>query len=153
MPDDHRARLVGLNHIALEVGDVEAALEFYGRIFRFELRGSHKDDEGRRVMAFIDMGDQFIALNEGRTQAPDDHRHFGLVVDDPAHVMQLASEAGADLVEGSSNNFRDPWGNRIEIVQYRDVQFTKVPAVLRAMEVDGTKSDEARGQLEKKKMW
>jgi catechol 2,3-dioxygenase-like lactoylglutathione lyase family enzyme len=152
MTEDRRARLVGLNHIALEVGNVEQALDFYGRIFRFELRGSHKNDEGRRVMAFLDMGDQFLALNEGRTQPSDDHRHFGLVVDDRAHVMELAKAAGATLVEGSANNFRDPWGNRIEIVEYRDVQFSKTAAVLHAMGVDGAKSHDAKSQLAKKGM-
>ncbi len=152
MGDDKRARLVGLNHIALEVGNVEQALEFYGQVFRFELRGSHKNDDGRRVMAFLDMGDQFLALNEGRKQSPDDHRHFGLVVDDRAHVMELANAAGGTLVEGSTNNFRDPWGNRIEVVEYRDVQFSKTDAVLGAMDVNGEKSEGARSQLAKKGM-
>jgi catechol 2,3-dioxygenase-like lactoylglutathione lyase family enzyme len=152
MTKDRRARLVGINHIALEVGDVEQALDFYGRIFRFELRGSHEDEEGRRIMAFLDMGDQFIALNQGRTQPPDEHRHFGLVVDDRSHVMELAAAAGGTLIEGSANNFRDPWGNRLEIVEYRDVQFSKTDAVLRALGVNGDKSEDARRQIAGKGM-
>lgn len=147
MAQESKPRLVGINHVALEVGDVEAALEFYGKIFRFELRGQHEDAEGRRVMAFLDLGDQFLALNEGRTQPADDRRHFGLVVDDRSRVMDLARAAGGAPVEGSSNNFCDPWGNRIEIVAYRDIQFMKAPAVLTALGLDGTKSEDARRQL------
>ena len=152
MTEEARPKLVGINHIALEVGDLEAALRFYGSVFRFELRGEHRNDAGRRVMAFIDLGDQFLALNEGRTQPDDDHRHFGLVVEDRSRVMELAETAGASLIEGSSNNFRDPWGNRIEIVEYRDVQFTKTAPVLAAMGVDPAKSDDARKQLAEKGM-
>lgn len=152
MNDDTRARLIGLNHIALEVGDVEAALEFYAEAFRFELRGSHENDAGRRVMAFLDMGDQFLALNEGRDQPPDDHRHIGLVVDDRDGVLGRVEAAGGTRVEGSSNNFRDPWGNRFELVEYRDVQFSKTPAVLRAMGVDAHKTTAAQTQLEEKNM-
>jgi lactoylglutathione lyase len=122
-----RARLVGLNHVALEVGDVEEALAFYGRIFAFELRG--------RVpgMAFVDMGDQFLALSEGRVQPPDDHRHFGLVVDDKEAVRAALEEAGVEILRGRGLDFRDPWGNRVEVVDYRDVQFSKAPAVLDGM--------------------
>jgi catechol 2,3-dioxygenase-like lactoylglutathione lyase family enzyme len=152
MQDDHRARLIGVNHVALEVGDVDAAVEFYGRVFRFELRGEHRDDSGRRVMAFLDMGDQFLALNEVAEAHRDGHRHFGLVVDDRAHVLELAEAAGGQPVEGSKNNFRDPWGNRIEVVEYRSVQFTKVPPVLDALGVDGTKTDDAQRQLRDKGM-
>lgn len=152
MTDDPRPRLVGINHIALEVGDVEEALDFYGAIFRLELRGDHKDDEGRRDMAFLDMGDQFLALARHDGPGPDEHRHFGLTVDDRSRVMELAEAAGAGLIEGSANNFRDPWGNRIEVVEYRDVQFSKTPAVLQAMGVDGTKSEDAKAQLARKGM-
>src|SRR3712207_3519411 len=113
------ARLVGINHVALEVGDIEDAVAFYGRVFEFELRG--------RVpgMAFLDMGDQFLALAEGRDQGPDPERHFGLVVDDRAAARRALEEAGAELVDGRGLNFRDPWGNRVEVVEYADVQFTK----------------------------
>jgi lactoylglutathione lyase len=122
-----RPRLVGLNHIALEVGDLEEALAFYGRIFEIELRGR------MQTMAFIDIGDQFIALSEGRTQAPDRARHFGLVVDDKEAVRAALAEAGAEILPGRGLDFRDPWGNHVQVVDYRDIQFSKAPAVLRGM--------------------
>lgn len=146
MSNDQKPRLVGINHVALEVGDIEEALTFYGAIFRFELRGR---SEG---MAFIDMGDQFLALSEGRTQNPDSDRHFGLVVDDRSHVRTLAKAAGAELVEGQFLDFLDPWGNRIEVVEYRDLQFLKADRVLNALGVSPDKSDEARDELGRKGM-
>ena len=132
-----RPRLVGLNHIALEVGDVEEALEFYGRIFEFELRGR----AGR--MAFIDMGDQFIALAAGRTQPPDAHRHFGLVVDDKEAARRGLQEAGVDVQPHGSVDFRDPWGNHVQVVQYDEIQFTKAAEVLRGMNLEGLEKSEA----------
>ena len=138
-------RLVGINHVALEVGSVEDALEFYGRIFELELRGR----AGR--MAFIDMGDQFIALAEGRTQPPDRARHFGLVVDDKEATRQALIDAGVELQPGRGLDFLDPWGNNIQVVDYRDIQFTKAPAVLRGMGLDGLdKSDQALEELRDK---
>src|SRR5436190_23343203 len=119
MPEESKPRLVGLNHIALEVGDVEEALTFYGRIFSFELRGR---GDGQ---AFIDMGDQFIALMENKSPPTDQARHFGLVVDDRSRVRDLARAAGATMLEGDFLDFLDPWGNRIEVVEYRNVQYTK----------------------------
>jgi predicted enzyme related to lactoylglutathione lyase len=137
-----RSRLVGMNHVALEVGDVDEALTFLGAIFDFELRGR----SGR--MAFVDMGDQFLALSEGRTQPPDDHRHFGLVVDDAARALELARAAGAEV---RGNDFFDPWGNRFQLVDYAEVQFTKAPAVLRGMGLDGLeKSEQAEEELRRK---
>ena len=137
-----RAKLVGINHVALEVGNVEEALEFYGRIFELSLRGR----AGR--MAFVDIGDQFVALAEGRRQGPDDHRHFGLVVDDKQGALDAAREAGADV---SGNRIRDPWGNNVEVVAYEDVQFTKAPEVLRGMGLDGLeKTEQAREVLRAK---
>ena len=124
-----RPRLVGINHVALEVGDIEEALAFYGQLFDFTLRG--RSD----TMAFIDMGDQFIALSKGRTQAKDEHRHFGLVVDDRAPVRQALEELGAEILPGRGLDFIDPWGNRVQVVEYRDIQFTKAPEVLRALEL------------------
>ncbi len=124
---ESRARLVGFNHIALEVGDLEEALDFYGRIFEFELRG-----RGPR-MAFIDAGDQFLALSEGRTQPPDEHRHFGLVVDDKRAVRRALREAGVEILPGKGLDFLDPWGNRWQVVEYSEIQFTKAPHVLRGM--------------------
>ncbi len=127
MPKAKKARAVGFNHIALEVGDIEEALAFYGRLFDFRLRGKSKDS------AFIDLGDQFIALQKGRTQAPDDGRHFGLVVDDKGAVRKALTDAGIKPLPGPFLDFRDPWGNRIEIVPYDNIQFTKAPNVLRGM--------------------
>ena len=139
-----RARLVGLNHIALEVGDVEEALEFYGRIFEFELRG-----RGGR-MAFIDMGDQFIALAAGRTQPPDSHRHFGLVVDDKEAARRALQDAGVDVQARGSVDFRDPWGNHVQVVEYGDVQFSKTAEVMRGMGLELPKSERALAELDQK---
>src|SRR5919109_772027 len=140
-----RAKLVGLNHVALEVGDVEEALEFYGRIFEFELRG-----RGGR-MAFIDIGDQFIALAAGRTQPPDAHRHFGLVVDDKEAARRALQEAGVDVQPSGSVDFRDPWGNHVQVVEYGAIQFTKAPEILRGMGLERLeKSEEAREELRRK---
>jgi catechol 2,3-dioxygenase-like lactoylglutathione lyase family enzyme len=136
-----KARLVGINHVALEVGDVEEALDFYGRIFELKLRGR----AGR--MAFIDIADQFIALAEGRRQEPDDHRHFGLVVDDKERALTAARDAGA-VVRG--NDIRDPWGNNVQVVAYEDVQFTKTPEILRAVGLDLDKTEAARAELRRK---
>jgi catechol 2,3-dioxygenase-like lactoylglutathione lyase family enzyme len=132
------ARLVGINHIALEVGDVGDALAWYGRFFEFELRGRH----GGR-MAFIDMGDQFIALSAGRSQPRDESRHFGLVVDDKEAVRAALAEAGVSVRPSGSLDFEDPWGNHVQVVDYRDIQFSKTPAVLRAMDLDGLGKSEA----------
>ena len=126
------ARLVGINHIALEVGDVDDALDWYGRFFAFELRGR----AGAR-MAFIDMGDQFIALAAGRSQPADEARHFGLVVDDKEAVRAALREAGVAVRLSGSLDFTDPWGNHVQVVDYRDIQFTKTPTVLSAMGLDG----------------
>jgi len=127
MPASKKARAVGFNHVALEVGDIEAALAFYGRIFDFELRSKSA------TAAFIDLGDQFIALQKGRTQPADDGRHFGLVVDDKEAVREALADAGVEPLPGPFLDFRDPWGNRIEIVGYSNIQFTKAPNVLRGM--------------------
>ena len=134
-------RLVGINHVALEVGDIEEALEWYGRIFDLELRG-----RGPR-MAFVDMGDQFIALSEGRTQPPDSHRHFGLVVDDKEAALDALEAAGAEILPGRGLNFRDPWGNFVQIVAYEEIQFTKAPEVLRGMNLELAKSEQALEEL------
>lgn len=140
------ARAIGVNHVALEVGDVDAALAFYRRIFQFELRG--------RVpgMVFLDLGDQFLALSEGRTQPPDDHRHFGLVVDDRDAVRAALADAGVDPLPGRGLTFRDPWGNLVQVVQYDEVQFTKAPAVVAAMGIDPAKTDAALEELRGKGM-
>ena len=142
-----RPRLLGVNHVALEVGDVEEALAFYGRFFDFELRGRAGG------MAFVDLGDQFVALAEGRRQPPDDHRHFGLVVDDKEAVRRALEEAGVEILPGRGLDFRDPWGNRVEVVDYRDIQFTKAPEVLRSLGAENLeKTDAAREELRRKGM-
>lgn len=126
------ARLIGINHVAIEVGDVAEALALYGRLFDFELRGRHGP------MAFIDIGDQFLALDEGRTQDPDARRHFGLVVDDKEAVRAAARREGLELLDrGAGLGFRDPWGNAIEIVAYGDVQFERAPGVKRKLGIEG----------------
>jgi lactoylglutathione lyase len=137
-------KLVGINHIALEVGDIDEALEWYGRIFDLELRGR----EPR--MAFVDMGDQFIALSQGRTQPPDEHRHFGLVVDDKEGTRAALEAAGADVLPGRGLNFRDPWGNLVQVVAYEDIQFTKAPEILRGMDLELGKSERALEELRAK---
>jgi predicted enzyme related to lactoylglutathione lyase len=124
------ARAVGINHVAIEVGDLDEALAFYGRIFELSLRGRH----GSR-MAFIDLGDQFIAVSSERTQAPDGARHIGLVVDDRDAALDAAREAGAHML--GDNDFLDPWGNHLQVVDYRDVQFTKSERILEGMGLGG----------------
>jgi lactoylglutathione lyase len=140
MPD--RARLVGINHVALEVGDLDAALDLYGRLFAFELRGRAPG------MAFLDMGDQFLALSEGRRQPRDDGRHFGLVVDDKQAVRAAVKREGLDLLPGRRLDFYDPWGNRFEVVDYRDVQFERVPPVKLKLGIEElAKSEAARAEI------
>ncbi len=140
-----RARLVGFNHVALEVGDIEEALEFYGRLFEIKLRGRGPS------MAFVDAGDQFIALSEGRTQSPDDHRHIGLVVDDGRAVRRALKELDVEVLPGRGLDFLDPWGNRWQVVEYSEIQFTKAPHVLRGMGLGHLKkSENALEELRKK---
>jgi lactoylglutathione lyase len=147
MAESARPRAVGCNHVALEVGDIEEALTFYGRLFKFELRG--KSD----TMAFIDLGDQFIALQKGRKQSADDGRHFGLVVDDKEVARKALEAAGITPLDGRFLDFRDPWGNRIEIVGYDNIQFTKAPNVLRGMGLTHlTKNERAKKELAEKGM-
>src|SRR6201992_4219204 len=142
MTEYARPRAIGFNHVALEVGDIEEALAFYGRLFKFQLRG--KSD----TMAFIDLGDQFIALQKGRKQPTDDGRHFGLVVDDREAMRAALQAAGVAPIEGPFLDFRDPWGNRIEIVGYDNIQFTKAANVLRGMGLTHlVKNDKAKKEL------
>jgi lactoylglutathione lyase len=129
-------RLVGINHVALEVGDVEEALQFFGQVFDLTLRGRSSR------MAFIDMGDQFIALAAGRTQPPDSHRHIGLVVDDKEAARRALEEAGADILPGRGLDFLDPWGNHFQVVEYGEIQFTKAESVLRGMGLAGLEKGE-----------
>jgi lactoylglutathione lyase len=147
MADFARPRAIGFNHVALEVGDIDEALGFYGRLFKFELRG--KSDS----MAFIDLGDQFIALQKGRRQPADEGRHFGLVVDDKEAARKALQAAGVKPLDGPFLDFRDPWGNRVEIVGYDNIQFTKAPNVLRGMGLPHlAKNDKAKKELAAKGM-
>ena len=142
-----KPRALGLNHVALEVGDIDEALAFYGRLFEFELRGRSE------TAAFIDLGDQFLALQKGRKQPSDDGRHFGLVVDDKEAVRRALAEAGVKTLSGRFLDFLDPWGNRIEIVGYDNIQFSKTPNVLRGMGLAHlSKNDSAIEELKKKGM-
>jgi predicted enzyme related to lactoylglutathione lyase len=136
-----RPRLVGINHVAIEVGDVEEALAFYGQVFDFSLRGRAGG------MAFVDMGDQFIALSSGRSQPPDENRHFGLVVDDKEATRRALEAAGAEILPGRGLDFRDPWGNHVQVVQYDEVQFTKAEYVLRGMGLELAKTEKALAEL------
>ncbi len=140
-----RPRLVGINHVALEVGDLAAALEFYGQVFEFELRGRMPG------MAFLDIGDQFIALSDGREQPPDAERHFGLVVDDLERTRRSLEAAGAELLPSRGLDFRDPWGNHVQVVEYGRIQFAKTEAALGAVGAGGLeKSDEAKREMREK---
>jgi catechol 2,3-dioxygenase-like lactoylglutathione lyase family enzyme len=143
---DPRAHLVGINHVALEVDDLDASIAFYRRLLSFELRGRHGDS-----MAFLDAGDQFIALSTPRRQPPDEDRHFGLVVDDKQAVRDALEANGIEILPGRGLDFRDPSGNRIQIVEYADIQMVKTEAALRAVGVaDGTKTPEAQDELKAK---
>jgi lactoylglutathione lyase len=138
-------RLVGINHVALEVGDVDEALAWYGRFFSFELRGRSGG------MAFVDMGDQFLAFAGGGTPgARDATRHLGLVVDDKAEVRRALDEAGVELTRAPNCTFRDPWGNAVQVVDYREIQFAKAPEVLRAMGLELPKTERAKEELRAK---
>ena len=140
-----RAKLIGFNHIAIEVGDIQEALEFYGRLFEIELRG-----RGPR-MAFVDAGDQFLALAEGENSSPDRHRHIGMVVDDRRMVRRALKEMGVEILPGRDLDFLDPWGNHWQVVDYSEIQFTKAPHVLRGMGLGHLKkTEDALEELRKK---
>jgi lactoylglutathione lyase len=139
------ARAIGINHVALEVGDVDEALAWYGRFFEFELRGR------RETMAWIDLGDQFIALARGPGQGPDRGRHVGLVVDGKEVVREAVRAAGVEVPGSGGLTFHDPWGNRVEVVDYADVQFSRTPDVLAALGLEGLeKTHAARAEMRAK---
>ena len=148
MSDSRKPRLIGINHVAIEVGDIDEALAWYGQIFEFTLRNRHERS------AFIDMGDQFINM----TRVPDyqaegvERRHIGFVVDDRSRIIELAKAAGARMVEGPFLDFLDPWGNRLEIIEYSNIQFTKAPNVQRGMGIALDKNANARKELAEKGM-
>ena len=138
---------MGINHVALEVGDIDAALEFYGGFLEFELRSASEQ------AAFIDLGDQFINFSVERDRAPDGARHFGLVVSDKEAARGALEAMGVELLPGRFLDFLDPWGNRVEIVGYENIQFSKAPNVLRGMGLSGLeKSARARRELQDKGM-
>jgi catechol 2,3-dioxygenase-like lactoylglutathione lyase family enzyme len=148
MTEAKKPRLIGINHVAIEVGNIDEALDWYGRVFEFTLRG-----KGERN-AFIDMGDQFVNI----TLVPDyaangvEKRHIGFVVDDRSRIVELVKAAGARMVEGPFLDFLDPWGNRLEIIEYSNIQFTKAPGVMRGMGLALDKNDKAKGELAEKGM-
>ncbi|HEU0154544.1 MAG TPA: VOC family protein [Stellaceae bacterium] len=141
-----KPRLVGINHVAIEVSDIDEALAFYGRIFDFTLRAKRPGN------AFIELGDQFINMMQVSAPHADARRHFGLVVDDRSSVRARVEEAGGKLLPGPFLDFLDPWGNRVEVVEYSNIQFTKAPQVLHAMGFDLDKNEHARGELAEKGM-
>jgi catechol-2,3-dioxygenase len=127
------ARLVGMNHVALEVGDLDEAIAWYRQFFEFEVDLSERDIG----MAFIGMGDQFIALSSNGAEHRDEERHFGLVVDVDKPTMRAALEAaGVEVTPSPNCTFRDPWGNAVQVVHYREIQFEKTARVLREMGLD-----------------
>ena len=140
------AKLIGINHVALEVGDVDAALAWYGRFFDLELRG-----RAGHAMAFVDMGDQFLALARGGGGPPDAERHFGLVVDDKEALRAALTAAGVEVSRAPSLDFRDPWGNHVQAVDYRDIQFSKAPEIAEAMGIGSLeKTERAKAELREK---
>ena len=138
------AKLIGINHVALEVGDdLDEALDFYRRIFAFELRGRVGDS-----MAFLDIGDQFLAISAGRSQPADDSRHFGLVVDDRDRVREALEREGVEILPGRGLDFRDPWGNRFQIVEYAEIQFERTDGVKRKLGIESAeKTEKAREEI------
>ena len=146
MSESSKPRLVGIKHIAIEVGDIDAALAFYHRIFDFKLRAQRPGN------AFIELGDQFINMMQVTEPHEDRRRHFGLVVDDRSSVRERVEAAGGKLLPGPFLDFLDPWGNRVEVIEYSNIQFTKAPHVLRAMGFDLDKNENARRELAEKDM-
>ena len=148
MSGSPKPRLVGINHVAIEVGDIEQALDWYGQLFAFTLRGKSER------AAFIDMGDQFINMTLAPSPARQEteRRHIGLVVDDRSRMLELAKAAGARMVEGPFLDFLDPWGNRLEIIEYSNIQFTKAANVMRGMGLALGKNEKARKELADKGM-
>ena len=138
------ARPVGINHVAVEVGSIDEAIGFFEQVFgQVQLRGRSGS------MAFVDLGDQFIALSAGRSQPPDRERHIGLVVEGREETLERAAAAGARML--ADNDFLDPWGNHWQVVEYRDIQFTKTPRILEGMGLGGLdKSERALEELRAK---
>ena len=126
-PVKPRARPVGINHIALEVGDIREALDFYRGFLDFEV--SFENEKA----AFIYFGDQFINFMTGRRQGPDEGRHFGIAVDDKPLAIERLKEMGVELLDTRFTDFLDPWGNRVELTTYTNIQYTKADHILKGM--------------------
>ena len=122
-----RARPVGINHIALEVGDIAEAMAFYKGFLDFEIAWQSSDT------AFVYFGDQFINFMTPRRQGPDEGRHFGIAVDDKQAAIARLEDMGVELLPGRFTDFLDPWGNRVELTTYTNIQFTKADHVLKGM--------------------
>ena len=149
MPNDdaRKARAVGINHVALEVGNIDEALAFYGGFINFELESKSQ------TAAFVYFGDQFINFSLGRTQGPDEKRHFGIAVDDKDLAREMLEGMGITFLDTRFLDFLDPWGNRVEITTYTNIQFSKADHVLKGMGLAHlSKTDNAIEQLRKKNM-
>lgn len=146
-PTSAKAHAVGINHVAIEVGDIGEALEFYGRFLDFTVEEETPD------MAIIYFGDQIINFIRNADRRPDTMRHFGIAVDDKALVRKRLETMGVKLIDSRFLDFLDPWGNRVEITTYANIQFTKTDHVLRGMGLGHLKkSDDALAELRAKDM-
>ena len=144
---ERKAKAVGINHVALEVGDINEALAFYGNFIDFEIESRSE------TAAFIYFGDQFINFALGRNQGPDESRHFGIAVDDKDLVRDTLEKMGVELLDSRFLDFLDPWGNRVEITTYVNIQYTKADHVLKGMGLDHlSKTEDAVAELRKKNM-
>lgn len=139
----NKPKLMGINHVALEVGNIEEALDFYGKIFDFKLR--HRDHNH----AFIDLGDQFLALMKSTEYHVDKTRHFGLVVDDRLKIRELLRDVEVKLIDDEFLDFLDPWGNYIQIIDYSEIHFSKLPEALENMGLKLAKNNEVISELKK----
>ena len=145
--NERKARAVGINHVALEVGDLDEALAFYGGFLDFEI------DERTATEAFIYFGDQFLNFTLGRNQSPDENRHFGIAVDDKELALENLKRMGVEILDVRFLDFLDPWGNRVEITTYEKIQFTKADHVLAGMGLSHlAKTEDALAELRKKNM-
>jgi catechol 2,3-dioxygenase-like lactoylglutathione lyase family enzyme len=146
-PKDAKANAVGINHVAIEVGNIAEALAFYGRFLAFTVEEQTDD------MAIIYFGDQFVNLIRNADRKPDSMRHFGIAVDDKPLARKTLESMGVKLLDSRFLDFLDPWGNRVEITTYTNIQFTKAGHVLHGMGLGHLrKSEEALSELRAKGM-
>lgn len=145
--DKAKAVAVGINHVALEVGDIDEALAFYGAFLEFEIQSRGEN------AAFIYFGDQFINFSRGRNPGKDQARHFGIAVDDKDLARRRLEDMGVETSTGRFLDFHDPWGNQVEITTYQNIQFSKADHVLRGMGLSHLeKTEDARRELAAKNM-